>query len=276
MWKEYAEDGEWVSNNKLLGGVMFSGGQIEVVTGKNGLNDEFVTYIGLGDTAVAAATFKLRDLLPDRVIEDIKNRKAHQQAKISGIEQNTYILDSQVNGWKWQIENDVEKRQINIVRTLNKDGYVETATRPINLVPGSFDADAIIFDGKSICHFENIGWVLIYKGVRWDIVDGENVTSIGYGLLVLDENNPEMELFRSTEPLDGNVTTLKGWDAGQDYNDQSVFFVKAADLIPEILVSRLKRRIYLKKKGLLFGSQMVAWQQQKSGLVSIGSKPGMP
>lgn len=275
MWREYAEDGEWVSQNKLLGGVMFSGGQLELVNGRNGLDDEFITYIGLGDTAVGAATFKLRDLLPQQVIEDIQKRKAHQQVRISDIEPNRYCFDKAVNGWKWHIENNSEKRCINIVRTLNKDGYHETATRAINTVPGSYDADAIIFDGTSICHFEQIGWLLIYKGVRWDVVDGEKISSIGYGLLILDENNPEMVLYRSTEPLDGKVTKIEGWDIGPTRNDQSVFFSKAAELIPELVVSRLKRRIYLKKKGLLFGSQMVIWQQQKSGLIPIGIMPGM-
>ena len=143
-------------------------------------------------------------------------------------------------------------------------------------MPGSFDADAIIFDGKSICHFEDIGWVLFYKGVRWDVVDGQKISMIGYGLLVLDETNPEKILYRSTEPLDGIATEVKGWNVGESHNDQSLFFQKAAEFIPELLISRLKRRIYLKKKRLLFGSQMVAWQQQKSGLIPIGANPGMP
>ena len=45
LWKEYAEEGEWVSKNKLLAGVMFSGGQLEIVKGHNGLDDKFITYM---------------------------------------------------------------------------------------------------------------------------------------------------------------------------------------------------------------------------------------
>lgn len=276
LWKEYAEEGEWVSKNELLGGVMFSGGQIEMIRGHNQLDDEFITYIGLGDTAIGAASFKLRDLLPSKVIEDIVNRNTHLNTITCPIAQNTYHFDRNVNGWKWHVENDLEKRHINIVRTLNKDGHREIATRPINTVPGSFDADFIIFDGRSICHFEQIGWVLIYKGIRWDIVDEQKITSIAYGILILDDHNPEMVLYRSTEPLDAKVMKIQGWNIAPSHNDQPIFFLKVAELIPDLLVSRLKRRSYLKKKGLLFESQMIVWQQQKSGLTPIGDIPGMP
>jgi hypothetical protein len=270
MWKEYAEDGEWVSKNKVLGGVMFTGGQIEIITGKNGLDDKFITYVGLGDTAVGAATFKLRDVIPPQVIVDIQARKEHQTTTLDGISPNIYKFPDQINGWDWSIENDSQKRQINIVRTLNIDGYTETAVRSVHIVPGSFDADGILFDGKSIRHIDDIGWVMVYKGFRWDIVDGQKQTSVGYGILIMDSANPEKIVFRSTEPIEDETIKLSGWII-DDSNKYASYLEIAEEIIPEKVRFRLKRRSYLDSKGLVVPSQMVSWQQQKSGMLEVGS-----
>ena len=276
MWKEYAEEGEWVSKNEILGGVMFTGGQIEVVAGKNGLDDEFITYVGLGDTAVGAATFKLRDLLPAEVIEDIQVRKMHQQTSAEAIDVNKYVFKEPVNGWQWSVENDPQKRRINIVRTLQKEGYTESGIRPINTVPGYFDADAIIFDGKSIRHIEHVGWILLYKGIRWEQIDGRKMTKVGYGLIVLSESNPEAVLYRSSEPFKDTVEELEGWTVTNSKNNHGLHIDIVENLIPDHVLSRLKRRSELEKKNLLFPSQMIAWQQLKAGLRDKNSKPKMP
>ena len=276
MWREYAEEGEWVSVNKVLGGVMFTGGQIEVIAGKNGLDDEFITYVGLGDTAVGAATFKLRDLLPEQVVKDIQHRKEHQQVAAEAIESNRYVLDEKVNGWHWAIENDTQKRRINIVRKLYKDGYTETDNRVIHTIPGSFDADAIVFDGKSIRYIEQVGWAFIYKGIRWEQIDGRKVSKVGHGLIVLSRNNPELVLYRSTEPIHDNIIEVEGWTVASSENDHGSYIEIAENLIPESVLFRLRRRSELEQKGLLFPSQMIAWQQQKSGLRSKNDKPKMP
>jgi len=134
-------------------------GQIEA--GKNGLDDEFIVYIGLGDTAVGAARFKLRELLPEQVIKDIQVRKEHQKILVKGIERNEYPIEEKVNGWQWSIVNDPEKRNINVIRKLKKGRQTESGIRVVNSVPGSFDADCIIFNGKSVRYLENIGWALI-------------------------------------------------------------------------------------------------------------------
>ena len=276
MWKGYAEDGEWVSKNKVLGGVMFSGGQIEVIAGKNGLDDEFITYIGLGDTAVGAATFKLRDVLPQEVMNDIQSRKQHQEYPVDNIEKSKYIFDEKVNGWEWSIQNDPEKRHINVVRTLNSDGYTETGVRSVNTVPGSFDADAMIFDGQSIKHVEYLGWVLIYKGVRWDEVDGRKVSKIGHGLMVLSQDNPEAVLYRSPEPLEDNVTELEGWVVGDCDRDSISYINKVKELIPDHVLSGFKRRHLLGDRIKSFASQMIVWQKQKSGLLDKNYSPLLP
>jgi hypothetical protein len=275
VWKEYAEEGEWVSINKMLGGVMFAGGQTEIIPGKNGLDDEFVTYVGLGDTAVGLAKFRLKDLIPQKVVDDIIARARHKAHSTKCAQANSLELERDVNGWKWKIEND-NKHQINIVRTLNKGDYTETAARIIGTTAGGFDADAVIFDGKSMRFFEKLGWILVYKGVRWDEKDGVKTSKIGYGLIVLAENNPELVLYRSTEPLDGYVKYLEGWTLGLDVDESGKYIQCACDMLPEKVVFELKRRYYLRDKELLFPSQMIAWHQQKSGMIEKGAKPKLP
>jgi len=270
-WKKYAEDGAWVKVNALLAGVMFPGGQIEIEAGKNGLDDEFIVYIGLGDTAVGAARFKLRELLPEQVIKDIQVRKEHQKILVKGIERNEYPIEEKVNGWQWSIVNDPEKRNINVIRKLKKGRQTESGIRVVNSVPGSFDADCIIFNGKSVRYLENIGWALIYKGVRWEEIEGKKFSKIGYGILVLDKENPERILYRSTEPVEGKVTEEAGWTAGVSSNKYAELLEKIEDLIPEKVMFEIKRINYLVDKGLLLvgsHSQMVIWQRQKSGLLS--------
>jgi len=268
-WKEYASEGSWVKINPRLAGVMFSGGQIEVKAGENRLDDEFITYIGLGDTAVGAAKFRLRDLLPNQVIEDIQKRKRHQQSPVDGIERNTFHLEEKINGWEWSIENDVMRRHINVIRTLKKAGQTETGERVINTVPGKFDADCAIFDGKSIKYIEGIGWALIYKGVRWEEANGEKRSKIGYGILLLDKDNPEKVLYRSNEPVNGEVIEQPGWTIGTGNDKSTQLLERVEDLLPGYLLERIKRIHDLIKRDLLmFRSQMVVWQKQKSGLLS--------
>ena len=82
IWREYVEEGAWVKKLDHLRGVMFAGGQIESVCGHRGLDDMFSVYIGLGDTAIGRAEFRLRDLLPARVSEDIINRKKRRGIEV--------------------------------------------------------------------------------------------------------------------------------------------------------------------------------------------------
>jgi hypothetical protein len=266
IWREYAEHGEWISANSIYGGIMFSGGQIELVQGKNGLDDDFVTYIGLGDTAVGAAMFKLRDLLPDNVIEDISGRKEHHSFEPVGqIRQNASRLDRDVNGWQWSISNDLEERHIHVIRALNINGEAEVGIRSINTVPGNFDADCMIFDGKMIRFLDKIGWAIIYKGIRWTENNGHKTSSIGYGVLLLDKHNPEKVLFHSDQPIEGRLYTEPGWTYGGDYLDCGKFLENVTDHVPAKVIAHIQRIGELTEKKVLFPSQMVIWQKQKSG-----------
>ena len=109
-WGEYARDGEWVKALDHLDGVMFAGGQIEIEQGKNGLDDLFRMYTGVGDTAVAVADFRLRDVLPDQVIEDIQVRRLHceylqDKLRAAPVAENRFVLPSPVSGWQWTIKS---------------------------------------------------------------------------------------------------------------------------------------------------------------------------
>lgn len=266
MWKEYVEEGTWVSGLPHLLGVMFAGGQVEVESGKNGLDDLFAFYTGVGDTAVARATFRLRDLLPDRVIRDILCRREHQEVIVDGIDGTEYHFPHKISGWEWSMATDTRRRHLNIKRRLIRGGLAEEGCRVVNTVPGNFDADGVIFDGKSLRHLDEIGWALVYKGIRWDENEqGAKTTAIGYGVLVFDDDNPEKILYRSTEPIGGQLEYEEGWTATASHGVPTDLLTKVEDFIPEKVKYEIKRTKYLISKGYSFASDMTAWLRQKSG-----------
>ena len=275
MWKEYTQDGEWVSKNAALDGVMFTGGQIEAVPGKNGLDDMFIAYVGIGDTAVGVATFTLQDLIPDAVIADIKSlAKKRSITPIGLIAKNTYELEMPVNGWNWKIENDPVRRRINVVRTLAIDGRTETAARPIHTAPGHFDANAMIFDGSSVRFVPDIGWVVIYKGIRWDKTGEEQTTHIGIGILILAKSNPEKLLYRSTEPASA-VITENGWTIGANMQIPADMPDTAIEHVPQNVLKEVRRTNMLLDRKMRPISQMVVWQQQKSQILGKNFRYGL-
>lgn len=271
IWREYVEEGEWVSNLPHLDGVMFAGGQIETVQGENGLDNPFITYLGVGDTAVARAVFRLRDLLPDQVIEDIQTRKRHQKVTAAGIAENEYPLGG-VNGWQWSIRTDPARRMILVTRRLEKDGWRESTDRPINSRPGHFDSDGLIFDGKSIKELGKTGWGLIYRGFRWEEREHTKRTHSGYGILVLDRNNPEKVLYRSTQPIEGSLGEEGGWTAAHNCPVKEEWLLNLESLIPPKVLFEMNRMKELEKQGKGFNLQMISWQRQKSGLLEKESR----
>lgn len=267
IWREYAEQGEWVMGLDHLDGVMFAGGHVEKHKGSNGLDDDFITYLGLGDTAVGAAVFKLRDVLPKSVIEDIQTRKQHRQYPAAMPAAAKFEFPEKINGWKWSVSNNPSARNIKVTRELNTGSGVEVADRIINSVPGKFDSDAMIFDGKSVRYLDGIGWAIIYKGIRWDIVNGKKTTTAGFGILLLDNGNPERVLYRSDEPIQGTSHTQDGWTLETSCHPCGLI-EKVESLIGEKPVSLIKRWHSFSQKGHMFYSQMITWQRHKSGLLS--------
>ncbi|MCP4379174.1 MAG: hypothetical protein GY794_23760 [bacterium] len=261
VWKDYVEDGTWVSKLDHLRGVMFAGGQIESVQGKNGLDDMFSVYVGLGDTAIGRAEFRLRDLLPDRVIEDIINRHQRRDVQIDDPPAAAWSFPEALCGWQWTLLNDIEGRAINIIRTLRKNGHTEAAIREITPTPGSFDSDGMFFEEDCVRFIENLGWVVAYRGVRWEEDQYGRRTFIGYGLLVLDRENPERVLYRSSEPIEGHVIRQSGWTAGQSTGQAWVFLENAEDAIPDRVRFEIGRIYDIEP----MPSDLTKWLKHKSG-----------
>ncbi len=260
-WREYVQDGTWVRKLDHLKGVMFAGGQLEVERGANGLDDWFSMYMGLGDTATGRAVFRLRDLLPDQVIADIQVRRAHQSVRTDGVTENLWRFPVALCGWSWAIGNNADRRVIHVRRTLEKAGHRERSVRLINTVPGRFDADGVFFDGRSVRYQRDLGWLVLYRGVRWDRVVGRKRTQSGMGVLLLDVENPERVLYRSPEPLADTVAAQDGWTTGMDPVDPGGLLDRIEDLIPEKVKAEI-RRIYALQP---IPSHMTMWLKHKSG-----------
>ena len=276
QWKEYDQEGQWISTLDHLEGVMFCGGQIEVVAGKNGLDDEFITYVGLGDTAIGVATFKLRDLIPKKVIDDIQARKEHGLLDVGQVRKNTFQISPETHGWQWSIENDADQRCLSVIRKLDYNGINETGVREINTAPGTFDADMMIFDGKSAKLVEGLGWVILYKGIRWKTDCKQKVTTAGCGVLLIDAYNPEKVLYRASEPLPSSITDHDGWHQAEDV-EYSHLLDHAENFIPPRVISRINRIHELQNSddchpllSFMLKSQMVLWLRKKAGLEDKG------
>jgi len=260
IWKEYVEDGTWVQKLHHLKGVMFAGGQLEVEKGKHGLDDEISMYMGLGDTSTGRAVFRLRDLLPDQVIEDIQVRHDHLAVHIQGVDANMWRFPVNLCGWKWAILNNPARRVIHIRRTLETSIHRERSIRLIDTIPGRFDADGVFFDGRSVRYVDDLGWFVLYRGIRWDETDGRKTTQSGMGMILLDVENPERVLYRSPEPLEDNVAVLDGWTVGIDTIEPRRLMERIEELVPEKVRFEI-RRTYDILPGV---SHMTEWLKHKS------------
>jgi hypothetical protein len=265
-WKEYVEDGAWVKINPHLDGVMFAGGQEAVVPGRNGLDDLFTFYTGVGDTAVARAEFRLRDLVPTAVIDDIQARPglAAADAVLPGAERARWVFPELLCGWGWRIENDTAGRRVRIVRSLARGGYREEGIREIAPVPGRFDGQATLFDGGAAGLDDELGWIVVYTGARFEVDGGRKVTRIGLGVLLLDRENPERVFYRSAGPVDGSVRTVPGWTATADSDASRAAFRDARRLIPARVQQEI-RQLYASQP---LPSGMTKWLRDKSGAAS--------
>ncbi len=208
-WREFVEQGEWVRGLPHLDGVMFAGGQVEAEAGANGVDDLFHFYTGVGDTAVARASFRLRDVVPPQVLADIEARRARRGVRLEGEPCPSVALPEPLCGWEWAIEGDGPARQVAVVRRLGD----RTVRRPIGGRPGFFDADGLFVDGRAPECVEGLGRILRYRGVRWENGPAGPITLSGEGVMLLDLECPERVLYRSEEPI-GATTQTAGWCAG--------------------------------------------------------------
>ncbi|MCX7018063.1 MAG: hypothetical protein WCK47_06405 [bacterium] len=261
VWREYVEEGTWVSSLAHLDGVIFTGGQAEAVAGCNGLDDFFHVYCGVGDTAVARASFRLRDVLPDAVIDDIQRRPHLKTIKPNDAETKSYHFPEPLSGWRWELVNNASDRTLALRRELYRDGCRESGVRPIPCRPGHFDADGLFFDGCAVRFVPDLGWIVLYRGIRYEGSVEVPISRVGVGVLLLDRENPERILYRSTEPV-GEAFVVNGWTAAAGHGDMVRYLDKAGDLIPQAVTSEV-RNIY---EHIPMPSDTTKWLRRKAGL----------
>ena len=262
LWREYTIDGTWVSTLPHLMGVMFAGGQIESVAGKNGLDDLFYTYVGVGDTAVALAEFRLRDLLPEGVISDIQSRKQRRHISLPGSVPAASIIPGKCCGWAWSVDNSSDGRDVVIERKIIIQSRLESNARPVGARPGYFDADGLAVAPESVCNIEGIGWAVVYRGFKWLEVNGARRTQWGYGLLLLDLEMPERVYYRASEPLQGRTFEEEGWTSGTETGMAAQLLAGAAQFIPANVRHEISRMETLKP----MPSHMAKWLREKAAV----------
>lgn len=253
MWDEQSRHGTWIGALAHLDGVMFAGGQVPVEHGRNGLDDLFRLYTGVGDTAVATADFRLRDLIPERVVADIQRMEQHRRHVVAAIPENRYALPERCSGWTWSIGNDPDSRSLAIRRELDGGEHAERLVTPR---PGFFDADVLLFDGSSVAPYPDLGWLVQYRGARWD--DAPRRTTYGSGVLLLDRENPERVLYRSEAPLPGSERREDGWRCRHD----AVSVHMGPELVPDAVAREVRRTCERRP----MRSDMTRWLLRKAGL----------
>ncbi|MCX6359995.1 MAG: hypothetical protein NT029_09320 [Armatimonadetes bacterium] len=253
-WRGFVEEGEWVSTLVHLDGVMFAGGQVEADAGKIGPDDLFHFYTGVGDTAVARASFRLRDVAPSQVLADIETRRTRRSIRLECEPSPTVALPEPLCGWEWAIEGDGPARELAIVRRLGE----REVRRPVTGRPGFFDADGVFFDGQAPERVECLGWLLPYRGVRWENGPAGPITVSGLGVMALDLECPERILYRSEEPI-GAVAETAGWSSGGALDDAAR---PSALHIPTHVRAEM-RRIYERRP---MGQDMARHLRIESGL----------
>ena len=258
-WKEWCYDGNWVSCLENFCFTSFPGGQYPEVEGKNTENDTFYAFIGLGDTATGRVKFRPIDMMPPLVRENLahyheyKEKKAHLR-----VPENRYEFDKPFCGdWKFAIAN--VNGQMSIVYSLERTG--ETFVRPVHRDAACFDFNMTLFDGKSVYYEESIGWLVGVQGVTFSEKDGKTVSRIGYGVLVLQNENPARIIYRSKE----SIVPVEERE-GIAYSDKFRTFTKEELLaaIPEKAKKIRAKMRELEPLGRCYPSTYTAWLKDKS------------
>ncbi len=228
IWEEYTRHGRWIQAIPHCY-IAFAGGQTERVQGRNSENDLFTFFSGVGDTAIVRAEFTIRGLLPPDVLTDIQVQKSHRELR-SEIPGACYEFPHPILGWNWKIEQNTVDGGLSVVRNYLFPQGADTAVRPIRVRPGYFDADMMLFDGESVGYEDSLGYYVLYQGVRWSEENLIRKTVSGWGVLVLDKENPERILYRSSEPLSEPMT-------------EDGFFIPARQPAPKDLLNHIKQLI---------------------------------
>lgn len=254
VWKSYTVEGAWVKSLPHLDSVMFAGGQIEAEQGRNGLDDLFHVYMGVGDTAVALASFRLRDLLPPRVVTDILSRGSRVPGNGTW-RSHGKTIPGRAAGWDWQLLNLAAERDVAVERTLSAK-HPETEQRRLGLRPGYFDAHGLHLATRELQPVGDWAWLVAYHGLRWEEENGRRFTVAGLGLLLLDRDNPERVLYRSSDPLAGSGVEAPGWIMAEA-------IMPAGDMLSFVPGKVLVEGEYLHRQQPM-PSAMTRWLKEKS------------
>lgn len=263
-WREYVEHGPWISRLPHLDAVIFTGGQTPVDPERTNVDDEFITYCGIGDSAVAKARFTLRELLPDAVLKDIVERSGHLDWEVPWPDPPDFAFPDRLCGWEWRLSTNKGKRCLCTHRRLDTTHGPEKAERTFLPRPGYFDADGLWFDGHSVRFHEGLGWVVVYQGARWSNDGGQRRTTRGLGLLILHPENPEKVLFRSVHPVEGTLAELEDWVFPQAGTSTGALLDSPREHLPAQVSFEIGRLLELEARGLGFPSQMTKWLKEKS------------
>ncbi len=260
VWQEYTRNGRWIqalSHRYIL----FAGGQVEMAPGQIGEDDRFTFYSGAGDTAVVRAEFTIRGLTPPEVLEDIRAEAAHLALPLS-LGAASVSVPGDPSGWEWRVQNDAEKRRLTVVRRLAADGGEVSASRPICKRPGYFDADCLSLDERSLV-LTDVGYCLLYAGLRWFVEDGRERTQTGFGLLVLDRDNPERILYRSSLPIEGYASVQDGFATSlPDFPEE--LRSRLRELVPSQVSFEILRAEGLVREGVHWVSHHTEWLRRRA------------
>lgn len=258
IWEEYTRRGRWIqalSHTYIL----FTGGQVEMTQGKINLDDVFTFYAGAGDTAIVRGEFTIRSLTPAAVIGDILSRAAHAAITVD-ISAKTVHFPEKASGWHWQVEQNTNKRCLSIKRILgNPNAAIDHAEKDVLCRPGYFDADCITWDGS--IEKTQSGWAIPYRGVRWDEFDGKQQTTVSFGLLILDDENPERLLFRPDQAM-GKSFCLPGYVTGEEIPCPSV--QELLQSVPEPVIREIRHMKNLIASGQHWRSHHTIWLEERS------------
>ena len=261
MWSEYSRYGRWIQS-LTHSYITFVGGQTPVNPEQTGVDDLFTFYTGVGDTAICRGEFTLRELLPEKVLADIGVHDAHAAIPVT-LPENAVELPERPAGWNWRVRNDAAKRCVAVERSFTFPQGTDCAVRPIYTRPGYFDADLMVFDGKSIVLHPELGYCLFYHGLRWTEEAGVQKTEIGLGVLVLDEDDPERVYYRSFTSI-LPAETREGFVTAPDLTVPEGMLGRIRGWIPDQVQFEIRRSRELVRNGQHWKSEHTIWLEERT------------
>lgn len=263
-WSEYTRHGRWIQALTHTY-ILFAGGQVPMEAGRDDEDAPFTFYAGAGDTAIVRGEFTIRSLTPPRVLEDILAMDAHRAQPCCVLPESAALKGTPA-GWHWLLRNDAARRCLMLNRTLPG---VDSADHPFLGRPGYFDADVVTFGGAVA--LSNGCYAVLYRGARWEERDGKKTTSVGFGLLLLDAQNPERMLYRSAESI-CEPAVADGFVSGQEIACP-VDMAAALRTVPEPVEREIRHMRVMIEQGTYWKSHHTTWLEKRSqGLRGAGEK----